>query len=504
MSQVLTEGTNLAVVVETTLGAATPPTSGWINVEPNSYGDSGPSFKKLPRTPITKTRQRQKPILVDLDSAMPFEHDLTKDAIDVFIEGIFASAIKHSGGTGLSIFRPTAVVDGGASPDEYTVAASGAIQANTLIYARGFVNSANNGLKAVVATSSATAIKVATASLVAESVSPTGSAMVEVAGWQGASGDITMNGSGNLTSTAADFTTMGLNVGQWIWVGGTTGGANAFATAAYRGFARIKTIAANLLTLERRSWTVGSSDSGAGKTIHIYFSRWIRNVSIDSADHLKRSYAFEVTYPDLGGVGTPEYEYSVGQILNEFVLNFPLAGKSTINFGFIGTNTQDPTSSRATGPSVAFNPMGQLAVGTSTDLLRLRMSNTDETGVTTDFTSLKVSIKNNVEAEKQLGQLGAVLMNLGAFEVSIEAEVIFTSDSIIKGIRDNRTVSFDIGMRNGDFGALLDIPSATIDEGDKKFETNKSVGVSAQCMAFRDQTLGLTASLSVFPFVPSA
>jgi hypothetical protein len=58
---------------------------------------------------------------------------------------------------------------------------------------------------------------------------------------------------------------MGLFVGQWIWVGGTAGGANAFATAAYRGWARIKTIAATLLTLELRNWVVGAARQRRGQ-----------------------------------------------------------------------------------------------------------------------------------------------------------------------------------------------------------------------------------------------
>src|SRR5262245_38868214 len=180
MSQVLTEGTNLAVVQETTLGAATPPTTGWFNLQPNSYGDFGPSFKKLPRTPISKNRQRRKGMLVDLDSAMPFEADVTKDLLDVFLEGMFMALQKQSGGTGLALFRPTAVTATG-----YTVAASGNIQTNTLILARGFANSANNGLKN---TTASTSTEIKASGLVVES-SPPANVTVEVAGWQGATGD---------------------------------------------------------------------------------------------------------------------------------------------------------------------------------------------------------------------------------------------------------------------------------------------------------------------------
>jgi hypothetical protein len=496
-----TQGTNLAVADETTLG--TLATSGWFNLQPNSYGDVGSSIKKIPRQPISKNRQRQKPIVVDLDSGVPFQADCTKDLLDKFLQGIFNAAVKHSGGTGLSLFRPTAVVDGGASPDEFTVAASGALQASTLIFTRGFTNAANNGLKNVVATSTATAIKVATGTLVAEASAPA-NATLDVVGYQGASGEIGLDASGNLTgSGATNFTTMGLSPGQWIWIGGALGGAFVFANTAYRGFARIKTITATLLTLERRTWVVGAADTGAGKTIQIFFSRWCRNVAIDHADHLKTSYSFEITYPDLGGVGVKKYEQPVGNLMDEWVWNLSLTDKSVVDLAFIGTNTPDPTATQATGASTALNPQTQVAVSTATDLPRMRIEKTDESGRFTDFKSLKVTFKNNVTPEKQLGTLGASIMQLGDFEVELEADVIFTSSDVIERIRDNATVQFDVAMRNGDFGALVDIMSMSIDEGDRNFQTNMSVTIKSKCTGFQDAVLGSTAGVSVFGYLPN-
>ena len=496
MAQVITEGTNLAIVREATLGAVVPPTTGWFHLQPNSYGDVGPSFTKLARSPISKNRQIQRGMLVDMDSGVPFECDVTKDVIDVFLEGMFMSVTKHSGNTGLALFRPTAVTATG-----YTVAALGALTNSHLVFARGFATAANNGLKLLAGTSTATEIK--TTGLTAEAAPPA-NVTVGVAGWQASiAADIQMNASGNLTSTADNFTLMGLNVGQWIWVGGALGSAFVFANTAYRGFARIKTIAAGLLTLERRSWTVGGADTAATKTIQLFFSRWCRNVAIDHADYLQPSYACEITYPNLGGAAVPEYEYCLGNLLNETVFDFPLASKATVNFGLVGTSSLDLVTARLTGPSTALNPLTQLGLSTATDLARLRISNVDETGVSTDFQGLKVTLKNNVEPEKQLGTLGAVLMNVGKFEVMVEADVVFTNDLVIKGIRDNRIVTMDVGMRNADGGALLDVMSMQIDEGDRKFETNKSVGISAKITGFQDSLLNSTASMSIFEYLPN-
>lgn len=94
-------------------------------------------------------------------------------------------------------------------------------------------------------------------------------------------------------------------------------------------------------------------------------------------------------------------------------------------------------------------------------------------------------------------------MNVGKFEVMVEADVVFTNDLVIKGIRDNRIVTMDVGMRNADGGALLDVMSMQIDEGDRKFETNKSVGISAKITGFQDSLLNSTASMSIFEYLPN-
>src|SRR4051812_499994 len=124
MAQVQTEGTNLNVAPEGTTQAllGVLPSTGWLNLQPNGYGDIGPSIGKVSRMPISKNRQLQQPIVIDLDSSAPWQSDITKDLIDAFLTGMFMSAVKHCGGTGQSFFRPSAVTATG-----YTVPALGAV-----------------------------------------------------------------------------------------------------------------------------------------------------------------------------------------------------------------------------------------------------------------------------------------------------------------------------------------------------------------------------------------
>lgn len=505
MAQSLTEGTNLAIVQETTMGATVPPETGWHNLQPNSYGDFGASYTKTGRVPITKNRQLQKGVLTDADTALPFETDLTKDVLDRFLPAIFMGAVKHSGGSGQSFWAPTAAADGGGSEDSFAVAADGDVPDGTLIYSRGWVNAANNGLFVTTGTSGDTAVKVATATLVAETApAQPALATLEVAGFQFTTGDAELDGSGNLVSSTKDLQTLGLVVGQFIYFPPPSHGAGlAFSTAGYYGFARVKSIAQNLVELDSHTWTVGSADDGSGKTIRCFFTRFCRNTAIDSADYLVTSFAAEVTYPNLGGVGTPEYEVMKGLHVDEWKWNLPLTNKATASVTLTGTKTDDITSSRLTGPNIARNAVCNLAVSTAVDLMHLRMQEYDETGISTDFVSLGLTFRNNVDPEKELGTLGADTINVGKFEVEIEAEVIFTNNDVINGIRDNRTVRMDVIMRNPDFGMVLDIPSMTLDSGGRKLEANKSVKITSKLMGFQDPTLGYTASASVFAYLPT-
>lgn len=489
MGRVLTNAVTLACADELTPGVL-PGGPIWFLQEPNNIGKFGPSVKKIARLPISKNRQPRKPALVDLDSTVDFEADVTYDHIRRFASGLFFSATKG----GLS-FVVTGVTATGV-----TVAANGALPQNTLVVVRGSGQAANNGLKVLVAGSIATEIRFA--GTVIEAVSPT-NCIAEVAGFQGVAADITMDASGNLLATALNFTTLNLTVGQWLFVGGDSTNATLnFATAADRGLARIKVIAAGKLTLDKRSavWTV---DAGAAKTIQLLFGRFLRNVPVDHADYLETTYQFEMAYKNLQVPGPgDEYEYAIGNFCNEITFNLPLTNKATMKANFIGLSTANPTSVRATNGGTPILPVASNAYNTSSNFLRLRVTNVDETGVSTDFSALSVGMKNQVTAEKVIGTLGGKYMNAGEIDVTVTATLLFTSDVVVAAIRDNRQVTMEFCVANEDGGMLIDLPALTIAGGDKGFPMNRTMTVAMTATAFQDPTLGDCISMSIFPYIP--
>lgn len=489
MGRVLTNNVQLSYAVESSPGTL-PGSPTWRKLEPNAIKKFGAEIKTVAREPISNIRQRRKGTVTDLDSSVEFDSDLTMETFRDFIEGFCYSAFK-----GTNPFSPSAVTS-----SVYTVASGGALAQNTLIYARGFANSANNGLKVVGTGSTSTSIP--TTGLAAEA-SPPSNAIVEVCGFRATSGDITVDSNGNLTSTTLDFTTLGLTVGQSIWVGGDAT-ANSFATAADRGYARIDAISAHLLTLSKRSQSF-AADTGTGKLIDIYFGQFARNVGADSSDYAEKTFTFELTYPNLQDPGPGDmYEYAIGNYSSSLVFDLPLTNKATTSFTFVGTDTPNPTTTRDSGASTPISVLKGTAFSTSSDVARLRITQVDETGLTTDFKTLKVTLNNNASGEKTVAQLGPKFINVGRLDVDIEADLVFTDSAVIDAIRANTTVTMDFAMRNEDGAILVDIPSMTLGSPNREFPVNQSVLLKTSAMAFIDETLGTSVGITVFSYVPVA
>lgn len=501
MGKVLSEAATVTVALESITGTA--PSSGWIQLQPNPGGiqDWQPRLKTVERNPLSKYASREKGDNVGLDAEPKLVHDLTKELIDTFAGGMYRSVARHPGGTNQSFFRPTAVVDGGASPDEYTVSANGNLAAGILIYARGFSNAANNGLKVVVATSSATAIKVATGSLVAET--PPANATLEVAGVQGETSDIAIDASGNLTSTSLDFSTLGLQVGMWIKIGGTAPNT-FFATTTYNGWARITAIAANLLTLERRSWTVGSADNGSGKTIQLFLPRYFRNQSIDSDDYLTPTYHGELE--DIGAAAdntVPTYTYVKGMALKTMELDAPLEDKIVCTASFVALDIPDPvlTASRVPGPGSAYAPLAAALIDTATDLEFVKL--TDSSGnLVTEINSWKLTLEHSTKGRKAHGTFGSIDHTYGKYEPTVTMEAYFSDYDQIKALRDNRDMSWAACLVNHQVGLVFDLPYVALRGGSKTYAANEPVMISTEISGFRDPITNIVQSLSVFAHIP--
>ena len=520
MGQVRTNNITLSVTRETAVLGVLPAQPIWSLLEPNSIGTFGATITTVARDPISRNRQRRKGTITDLDSAIDFEADLTLSHFNLFTEGfLFSAAVNRE----LDI-AVTSVVD---TTNDYTIAALNSVQADklqftaaqytSLIHARGYINPSNNGLKSLDADPlvGETVVTVAE-TLVNEAAAS--NAIIEIAGVRSlaAAADLTWawdagTKRGTLTSAAdiTDFASLGISVGQIVHIGspdGSGGVTNAFENLAandVRGYGRVIQINAGALVLDKVDDTLMFSDAVAPATaVDILFGKFIRNVGTDHADFLEQSFQFELSYPGLQNPSGDEFEYSIGNFANEMTINMPLTEKATIGFGFIGTDTEAPSTTRKINAAAALAPVQTAAFNTTSDCLRLRVTELDETGLTTDFKNVSITITNNVTPEKVLCNLGARFINAGNLEVNVEAQALFTDSRVAAAVRANATLTMDFGLKNNDGAIYFDIPAMTLGGGDKEFPVGETVLINIPGQAFADPILNTSIGISIFPIVP--
>ncbi len=477
--------TILSHAVETSIGVL-PGTPDWIEDEWNTLDTFGATISSVTRDPINQDRMQKKGAISDLDSAVEFQTDLTLSSFDNFAQGFFYRAWEAQ-----ATFVPTDVTATG-----YTVASGGALPDDTLIFARNYGTSGNNGLKVTAGTSTATEIKAA--GLTIEASPPTGS-RVDVVGVQGASGDIELDANGDLISTVLDFTTLSIQVGQSLYIGGSTT-ATKFATAGYLGLTRVRTVAAHIITLDKRDWTVAAADDGTGKTIQIFIGSFISNVAQNDSDFLEETYTFESESSTLDAGNATVYQYPTGCKPNDMVLDFPLSDKAGISFSFIGLDTPVPTASQASGNRLSVYETD--ALGTTSDCVRLSLKDSALSDYTTSFKNLNITIANGVNPEKVLCSLGAVDMNIGKFIVSGSAQVLFSDENMISAVRNYETTSLDFAINNDDGALHFDIPEMTFSSANQSFPVDESVLLDIEIQTQKSDFFGYVMSTTKYQYLP--
>lgn len=460
----------------------------WYPLEPNSYSDFGGQIATVARNPINASRQRKKGVTTDLDASGGFNQDITFDNTTRLLQGFFFADMREKFTTApLNAAQApiTAVVSG---TNQYQIAA-GAIEfsdvpVGALVFATGFGSTTNNGARPVTA-STGTALTVGGTALVAEA-SPPADAQVRVVGQQfgAAEMDIVMNGSLVRLSRAsgtADFTTMGLIPGEWVFLGGDAS-ANRFVNNV--GYARISQVAATYLEFDKISWTP-IAEVGTGISLRVFFGSVLKNES-DPALIKRRSYQLERT---LGNDADGQMsEYLVGAVPNELTINIAQADKVTVDLTFVGVdNEQRPGSvGPKAGVRAALNPGS--AFNTTSDFSRIKLSLADDDDAAVEplfafATELTLSINNNVTPNKAIGVLGAFDTSAGTFEVGGNLTAYFANVEAAQAVRNNSDVTIDIVMAKRNLALLWDIPLLSLGDGRLNVEQDQAITIPLETTA---------------------
>ena len=493
--------TGLAYAAETSLGVlGGSPT--WKRLEPNSYSDFGGNNTKVAPNPINPSRQRKKGVLTDLDSDGGFNHDLTFFNLQEMLEATFFANMRRKGGGSVS---------GVTALDAYEIANTSGIVAGSLVKGFNFTNSANNSVNVVDSVAANTSVTI-DGSLATEASPPTG-ARIQVVGFQAAAGDIDVDIAGDLpaiTSTTVDFTTLGLVIGQWIFLGGDTT-ASRFTGATNNGFKRIHSIAENRIVLDKSVSTM-TAETTTTETIQIFFGDVLRNET--GSDIVRKSFHLERTLgaPDSAQPTEIQSEYLLGAIPNEFTLNVPSANLLNVDFTFAAINNLQRTGEQGPLQTNVQIPERADVYNTSSDFSRIKMATvvSGEAAPQPLFafiTEATININNNLTANKAVGLLGAFDMTAGTFMVSGSITAYFANVEAVRSVRENTDVTIDMVLVKNNQGFVLDLPLISLGDGRLNVEQDQPITLplSMDAATAEDIAPGMdyTAMMTFFAYLPS-
>jgi hypothetical protein len=482
----------------------------WNLLEPNSYTDAAAKFVKVARSPIASDRQREKGVLTDLDCNFGFQTDLTHTNSQELLQGLYRANLRKQaefGGTGQ-------LVDVNGSNQINAASGLGVFPVGTLCVLRNGTKVAGNSNRLLrVTVSTATALTFAE-TLVAETL-PANALLVTV-GFQTAAGDIDVDATQAfpaLTSTTFNFVTGAqLTPGMSIIIGGD-GALSFFPTNPVNNcVARIRTVAANRLTLDKCSKGAMITEAQAGSTIQLFFPRGLRNELVPNI--VRPSYQLEMSLgaPDTALPSQIQSQYFTGGVFTSATFNYAQADKITADCKFLAADQEVRTG--ATGLKAGTRPAIEKtdAQNTTSDLKRVRLArviNGDEapTPLVTYIKSASVTIDNGDQPLKALTVLGAFEMSMGDFAVSGQLESYFTNVDVLTAVRDNLDCTLDWFHVKNNQAWTLDLPLITLQDASVQPAKDEALMIplsfDAASGAQIDEALNYTAFQCFFDFAPN-
>jgi len=478
----------------------------WYGLEPNSYSDFGGELTMVARSPISANRQNKRGVVTDLDASGGFNIDVTANNLTRLMQGFFFADLREKPTTGPLNAAKIVVSAAAAATDKYTTGATAVVfnKAGYLVKASGFTNAANNGLHAVV---SADATGIVVADGLVDEAAPPVAAKVEVVGFEFPTADVAIVKTGNvarLTSTAANLNTLGLIVGEWIFIGGDVLASGRFANNV--GYARISAITAAAIFFDDTTFT-SVAEVSTGKKIQIFFGDVLKNETFASGLIKRRSYNIERTLGQ--GPTATQAEYLEGAVPNEFTLHIPEAEKMNADLTYVAANNTQRSGEVGDVIKVGTRvpALGESALNSTSNVYRIKMNVLDPTtslptALFGYVTEGEISISNNVTPNKAIGVLGAFEATAGNFVVGGSITAYFTTVPAVRAVRNNADVGFNVILAAANAGMVFDIPLLGLGGGRANVEKDAAIMVPLE-PAGAENINGYTFLEVVFPYLPT-
>ncbi len=456
----------------------------WVDLEPNSYSGFGASSTLLPREPINSGRQRKKGVVVDKEAAGGFNTDLTQSNLTDLLQGFFCADLRKKNEAAC------ATVTGGAT-DDYTVASAlgSDYRSGDLLFASGFDDAGNNGLKQC---NGSTATTISVSTNLTDAATQEG--ILRRCGYQFSAGDLEVDASGTLPflkSTTKDFTQLGLVPGEWIFVGGDSA-TDRFFRAANNGFVRVRSIETNKIYFDKSqngpAITDDGSDNGSGGTdlaIKIFFASQLLKDESDPTLVVERTYQIErlLGAPDLDTPEDIQAEYLMGAYGSECTFNMGTADKVTVDMSFMAldheTESADdgPRSDGDTILSPGGNAFNTNSTVTFAKLALVSDSDESPSPLFAGIEEVSLTINNNLQSNKALGVTGSYAVSKGFFSVSGSITAYFSDVEAIQSVTESASATFHYHLVRDNAGISFDLPLLAMGDGSPNVELNNPVKI---------------------------
>jgi hypothetical protein len=319
---------------------------------------------------------------------------------------------------------------------------------------------------------------------------PTGTTLVATAKAAGTVGNAidTTETSVNLSWGAATLAggtgargldSFGIIPGEFVYVGDDAAG-NSFATAANNGFARVRSVTASAITLDKTQGTM-VADAGTGKTVRLYFGRVLKNES-DVTKIIKRGIQIERSMgaPDDAQPTQVQGEYLVRSLANELKVDMKTADIVTLGMTFLSNTNELRTGVQGLKPGTrpaladadAFNTTSDVSF---TKLAVVTANDAAPTPLFGYFTDLSMDVKNNLKQNKAVSVLGAFDTTPGFFQVGATVTAYFTDVAGMQAVKDNDSVTLETHLVKFNKGVSIDLPLLVLSKAVADVKLNEPV-----------------------------
>lgn len=507
INKIDSRGVYALVAPESSLGVF-PVGANWRKLDLNSYSDAGSSYESTPREVMDGSRQARKGKQSSKDVNFGYNIDVTKSNTIAQVASFLYNTPKEKfttrsvvAGSPLTNVATNVLTGMTATTVTATATLAAALKADDIIIIEDGVNDRVPLVVASVATTTVTFAKLNAAQNLQINTNLANARIVKV-GVRAAADDMKLALSGataTLTTTALDFTTMGLTKGEWVFVGGDAT-ANKFA-ATPPFYARVSNIAAKVITFDTTTSPI-VADTGTGVSLALFFGTFIHNGDIVSsythARHLGKDASGKVLV-----------ETFLGCVPNEMSVNASEASYVQLDLAYLGTDHKPEALTQETFNSTyakVTEPPEEDAFHTASDFYRQRLSVEGTTlnpaAITSFVQEASLSITNNLSADTRQGKLGAFDYSVGNFGLTGSMTAYFVGLEAINAMRCNCTVGMDLILATKNTGIVVDVPAFTLG-GNIEVEANTSIKIALEQAAFKSSKFGFMLGWTSFGYLPN-